>query len=41
LPAGLRKEDAAFTDSARAVLRRIIGKRLGKRPIVEAHILRI
>jgi ribonuclease J len=41
LPASLRKEDAAFTDSARAVLRRIVGKRLGKRPIVEAHILRI
>jgi ribonuclease J len=41
LPASLRREDAAFTDSARAVLRRIVGKRLGKRPIVEAHILRI
>jgi ribonuclease J len=41
LPAALRKEDAAFADSARAVLRRIVGKRLGKRPIVEAHILRI
>jgi ribonuclease J len=41
LPAGLRKEDAAFTESARAALRRIVGKRLGKRPIVEAHIMRI
>jgi ribonuclease J len=41
LPAALRKEDAAFSDSARAVLRRIVGKRLGKRPIVEAHIMRI
>jgi ribonuclease J len=41
LPSGLRKEDAAFTESARAALRRIVGKRLGKRPIVEAHILRI
>jgi ribonuclease J len=41
LPAALRREDAAFADSARAVLRRIVGKRLGKRPIVEAHILRI
>jgi ribonuclease J len=36
-----RKEDAAFTEAARAALRRIVGKRLGKRPIVEAHILRI
>jgi ribonuclease J len=41
LSPALRKEDAAFTEAARAALRRIVGKRLGKRPIVEAHILRI
>jgi ribonuclease J len=41
LAPGLRKEDAAFTEAARAALRRIVGKRLGKRPIVEAHILRV
>jgi ribonuclease J len=41
LPAGLRKDEAAYTDAARAVLRRIVGKRMGKRPIVEAHIIRI
>jgi ribonuclease J len=41
LPAGLRKDEAAFTDAARAILRRVVGKRMGKRPIVEAHILRI
>jgi ribonuclease J len=41
LPPALRKEDAAFSEAARAALRRIVGKRLGKRPIVEAHILRI
>jgi ribonuclease J len=41
LPAGLRGQEAAFIDSARAILRRIVGKRFGKRPIVEAHILRI
>jgi ribonuclease J len=41
LPAALRIQDAAFTDAARAGLRRIIGKRFGKRPIVEAHLLRI
>jgi ribonuclease J len=41
LPASTRREDAAFTDAARAILRRIIGKRFGKRPIVEAHILRL
>jgi ribonuclease J len=41
LPAAIRKEDAALTDAARSILRRITGKRLGKRPIVEAHILRL
>ncbi len=41
LPKGLRNDDAAFTDAARAALRRITGKRLGKRPLVEVHILRL
>jgi ribonuclease J len=41
LPAALRIQDAAFTDAARAGLRRIIGKRFGKRPLVEAHVFRI
>jgi ribonuclease J len=41
LPAAVRKEDIAFSDAARAALRRIVGKRFGKRPIVEAHILRL
>lgn len=41
LPASVRKEDAALTEAARVILRRITGKRLGKRPIVEAHILRV
>jgi ribonuclease J len=41
LPASLRIQDTAFKDAARAALRRIMGKRFGKRPIVEAHMLRI
>jgi hypothetical protein len=41
LPADIRREDAALDHAARAILRRITGKRLGKRPIVEAHILRL
>jgi ribonuclease J len=41
LPAATRREDAAFTEAARIILRRIVGKRFGKRPIVEAHILRL
>ena len=41
LPGSVRKDDAALDHAARAILRRITGKRLGKRPIVEAHILRL
>jgi ribonuclease J len=41
LPADIRREDEALDHAARAILRRITGKRLGKRPIVEAHILRL
>ena len=41
LPAALRREDGAFAEAARAGLRKIIGKRFGKRPIVEAHIIRV
>ena len=41
LPQGLRRDETAFTDAARAALRRITGKRLGKRPLVEVHILRL
>ena len=41
LPAALRKQEASFIDAARAGLRRIVGKHFGKRPIVEAHMLRV
>jgi ribonuclease J len=41
LPLPLRREDAAFTEAARAALRRALGRRLQKRPMVEVHILRV
>jgi len=41
LPDALRRQDEPFADAARASLRRIVGKRLGKRPIVEAHLHRV
>jgi ribonuclease J len=41
LPAPLRREDAALTDSAKAALRRALGKRLQKRPLVDVHLLRV
>ncbi len=41
LPAPLRRDDAALTDAARAALRRSLGKRLQKRPLVDVHLLRV
>jgi ribonuclease J len=41
LPAPLRRDDAAFADAARAALRRALGRRLQKRPLVDVHLLRV
>ncbi len=41
LPAALRREDGALADAARAALRRALGKRLQKRPVVHVHLLRV
>ena len=41
LPASLRLDDAALLDSARAALRRALGRRLQKRPLVDVHLLRV
>ncbi len=41
LPAPLRRDDTALADAARAALRRALGRRLGKRPLVDVHLLRI
>jgi ribonuclease J len=41
LPVTLRRDDAALTEAARASLRRALGKRLQKRPLVEVHVLRV
>jgi ribonuclease J len=41
LPAPLRRDDAALTEAARAALRRALGKRLQKRPLVDVHLLRV
>ncbi len=41
LPAATRKDDAALTEAARAAVRRALGKRLQKRPLVDVHLLRI
>jgi ribonuclease J len=41
LPQALRRDDAALGDAARAALRRALGKRLQKRPLVDVHLLRV
>ena len=41
LPAPLRRDDAALADAARAALRRALGRRLQKRPLVDVHLLRV
>ncbi len=42
LPAPLRRgDDDALADAARAALRRALGRRLQKRPLVDVHLLRV
>src|SRR6201994_1697078 len=41
LPASLRRDDAALEDAARAALRRALGRKLGKRPLVDVHLIRV
>jgi ribonuclease J len=41
LPAPLRRDDAALADAAKAALRRALGRRMQKRPLVDVHLLRI
>jgi ribonuclease J len=41
LPVGLRRDDAGLADAAKAALRRALGRRLQKRPLVDVHLLRV
>jgi ribonuclease J len=41
LPSALRRDEAAFTEAARAALRKALGRRLQKRPLVDVHLLRV
>jgi ribonuclease J len=41
LPASLSRDETAFIDAARSALRRALGRRLHKRPLVDVHLLRI
>ena len=41
LPASARLDDAAFVEAAKTALRRALGRRLQKRPLVDVHLLRV
>ena len=41
LPVALRRDDSALIDAARSALRRALGKRFQKRPLVDVHLLRV
>ncbi len=41
LPVALRREDQGLADAARAALRRVVGRGLQKRPLVDVHLLRV
>jgi ribonuclease J len=41
LPASLRRDDAGLEDAARAALRRALGRKMGKRPLVDVHLIRV
>ena len=41
LPAALRRDHAAFLEAARAAVRRSLGRRMQKRPVVDIHLLHV
>ena len=41
LPANLRRDDTALLDAARSALRRTLGRKMGKRPMVDVHLIRV
>jgi ribonuclease J len=41
LPAPLRRDNGALAEAARAALRKSLGRRLQKRPLVDVHLLRV
>jgi ribonuclease J len=41
LPAALRREDQGMLDASKAALRRALGRRVQKRPLVDVHLLRV
>ncbi len=41
LPTALRRDDAALSEAAKSALRRTLGRRMQKRPLVDVHLIRV
>ncbi|HET9148133.1 MAG TPA: MBL fold metallo-hydrolase, partial [Acetobacteraceae bacterium] len=41
LPSALRRDQTALRESAKSALRRVVGRRYGKRPMVDVHVLQV
>jgi ribonuclease J len=41
LPAGVRREDTGLAEATKTALRRALGRRMGKRPMVDVHLIRV
>jgi ribonuclease J len=41
LPTNVRRDDATLLEAARSALRRTLGRKLGKRPMVDVHLIRV
>ena len=41
LPASLRSDRASVKEAAQATLRRVLGRRFGKRPLVDVHVIQV
>jgi ribonuclease J len=41
LPFPIRRDDTALLDGARTALRRALGRKLQKRPLVDVHLIRV
>ena len=41
IPAGVRQDEDGFRDAAKTALRRALGRKLQKRPLVDVHLMRV
>ncbi len=41
IPAGVRQDEDSFRDAAKTALRRALGRKLQKRPLVDVHLMRV